>query len=97
MPSFSLLSFYFQGTFSEIEKLFFAALSVKKLLLLLFVPMDTRGKMALAVSLGLFPDSSAAVTALVEQNIRLICLKLVLCEWGHAVGEEKKGTSGKKL
>lgn len=85
MPSFSLLSFYFQGRLSEIEKLLFAAdIRVIKLQVLLFVSMDTRGKRVQVVSLGLFPDSSVVVTALVEQDICLICLKLVLCEWGHA-------------
>lgn len=56
------------------------------LLLLLFVSMDTGGKVALIGCLaqpvsGLFPDGGCgggAVAALVEQHIGLIGLKLVI-------------------
>lgn len=52
-------------------------------LLLLFVSMDTGGKVALIGCLaqpvsGLFPGGGGAVAALVEQHIGLIGLKLVL-------------------
>lgn len=60
-------------------------------LLLLFVSMDTGGKVALIGCLaqpvsGLFPDGGGAVAALVEQHIGLVGLKLVLWDWSHTVG-----------
>lgn len=57
-------------------------------LLLLFVSMDTGGKVALIGCLaqpvsGLFPDGGGAVAALVEQHIGLVGLKLVLWDCSH--------------
>lgn len=64
--------------------------------------MDTGGKVALIGCLAepvssLFPDGGGAVAALVEQHIGLIGLKLVLCEWSHAVGEDMEGEFEKRL
>lgn len=58
-----------------------------KLLLLLFVSMDTGGE----VTDWLFPDCGCAAAALVEQDVGLICLKLALRDRGRAAHREKGG------